>query len=233
MSESLLIRNSLGQTTKRNVAGTSENVSHAQWWEEDLDDILDILSHETSDTTHLSQASLSSDLLTFPTLPVQITSCPQITIQSDFPIFQVAHNLEPDHVPNANITDNISQPSDITSVQNLPCVMDGAVSGPETSSPEKSFGLKRFSRKNQRKLLLQYSEREETGNTSHIKKPTSSIRSPNKLFGILSLILQAFNNPLTEELEEYYAGALQRALAEIQSAAALYNSLSDKNSEEN
>jgi hypothetical protein len=136
-------------------------------------------------------------------------------------------------VPNANITDNINQSSDIASVQNSPCAIDGAVSGPETSSPEKSFGLKRLSRKNQSKHPLQCSERKETWKTSHIRKPTSSIRSPNKLFGILSLILQAFNNPLTEELEECYTGALQRALAEIQSAVALYNSLSNKKSDEN
>lgn len=222
--------------SKRSVIGTGRSVSHAQWWEEDLDDVIEILRQEISDTTHVSQTFLNNDLLTFPALPVQTASRPRITVQSDFPVFPVAHHLKLDEIdsgkvagdtPNANITDNFQQPCDITSVQTSPCVMDGTVSGPETSSPENSSDLNRFSRQSQGKLLLQYFEREENGNASYMRKPTSSRHAPNKLFGILSLILQALNSPLTEVLEECYAGVLQRALAEIQSAVTIYNSLSD------
>lgn len=227
--------------SRRSVTGTSRGVSHAQWWEEDLDDINDILRQEIPDTTHVSQTSLNNDLLTLPTLPVQTSSRPRITVQSNFPNFPVAHQLKLDEIDLgkltgdtaiANFTHNTNQPSDITSVQTSQCVMDGAVSGPETSSPENSSHLKCFSRENQGKLLLQYSEREENGNVSHTRKPANSTQAPNcsKLFGILSLILQALNSPLTEVLEECYAGALQRALMEIQSAVAIYNSVSDHKS---
>lgn len=227
----------MNRGTKRSVIGTGQSVSRVQWWEEDLDDIIDILRQEISDTTHVSQTSLNNGLQTFPTLPVHIAS------QFDFPIFPTAHHLELDEIdprkvegdaPTANIADNINQPSEITSVQTSPCVMDGTVFGGETSSPENSFDLKCFSRENQSKLLLQYSEKEKNANASQIRIPTSSsIQSPNKLFGILSLILQALNGPLTEELEECYTGALQRALVEIQSAVEMYSSLCDPGSVEN
>ena len=244
MSGSLIIRKSADRGRKksgRSVPGTSRSVSHAQWWEEDLDDVIDVLRQEFPDTTHVSQTSLNNDLLTFPTLPVQTASRPRITVQSDFTIFPLAHHLKLDEIdlgkltgdtPNANFTDNTNQPSDITSVQLSPCVMDGAVSGPETSSPENSSHFKSFSMENQGKLLLQYSERGENGNASDsdTRKPTNSTQAPNKLFGILSLILQALNSPLTEVLEECHAGALQRALLKIQSAVSIYNSLTDHRS---
>ena len=227
--------------SRRSVTGPTRRVSHAQWWEKDLDDINDILRWEIPDTTHVSQTSLNNDLLTFPTLPVQIASRPRITVQSDFPSFPVAHQLNVDEIDlgkltgdthNTNFIDNANQPSNMTSVQTSPCAMDGAVSGPDTTSQENSCHLKCFSRGNQDKLLMQYSEREEGGNASHTRKPTNSTQAPNcgKLFGILSLILQALNSPLTEVLEECYAGALQRALMEIQSAVAIYNSISDHKS---
>ena len=242
MSGSLIIRKSANrgrEKSARSVPGTSRSVSHAQWWEEDLDDVIDVLRQEIPDTTHVSQTSLNNDLLTFATLPVQIASRPRITVQSDFPIFPVAQHLKLDEIDlgklagdttNANFTDNTNQPSDITSVQTSPRVMDGAVSGPETSSPENSSRLKSFSKEDQGELLLQYSESEENGNASHARKPTNFTQASNKLFGILSLILQALNSPLTEVLEEYHAGALQRALMEIQSTVSIYNSVSDHKS---
>lgn len=211
--------------SKRSVTGTGKRVCHAQWWEEDLDDVIDILRQETSDTTHVSQTSLNNDLLMFPTLlPVQIASRPGITVQSDFSIPYDSGKVA---VDTPNITDNFVQPSDITRVQNSLCVMDGTESGPETSSPENSSDLKLFSRESQDKLLLQYCEIQEGGNPSNMRKPASSMHNPKKLFGILSLILQALNTPLTEVLEECYTGVLQRALAEIQSAVTIYNSLND------
>ena len=226
--------------SRRSVTGTGPTgrVSHAQWWEEDLDDINDILRREIPDTTHrVSQTSLNNDLLTFPTLPVQIASRPRIPVQSDFPSFPVAHQLKLDEIDLGKLTgdtptDNTNQPSNITGVQTSQCVMGGAVSGPETTSPERSSHFKCFPKENRGKLLFEYSEREKNGNGSHTRKPTNSTQAPNcgKLFGILSLILQALNSPLTEVLEECYAGALQIALMEIQSAVAIYNSLIDQKS---
>ena len=55
------------------------------------------------------------------------------------------------------------------------------------------------------------------------RNPTSRMECTRKLFGILSLILQAFQDgPHTAELEGYYASALQKALTEIQHAKRLY-----------
>ena len=55
------------------------------------------------------------------------------------------------------------------------------------------------------------------------RNPTSRIQCTRKLFGILSLILQAFQDgPYAAELEEHYASALQKALTEIQHAKRLY-----------
>ena len=54
------------------------------------------------------------------------------------------------------------------------------------------------------------------------RNPTRRMECSRKLFGILSLILQAFDGPHTAELEGYYASALQKALTEIQHAKRLY-----------
>jgi len=59
-------------------------------------------------------------------------------------------------------------------------------------------------------------------------KEGSRIKSSSKLFGILSLILQAFDCPLTTELEERYVCALQRALEEIQTSARSYSQKSQE-----
>lgn len=131
-----------------------------------------------------------------------------------------------------HITSTRQQATGIANALEVPYLMNRAVFRREGSPPENSLGLKRSSRTKQHKHQVQYPDREDTGNISHTKKKrfsnnqhlTSLIQpSPNKLFGILSLILQAFNSPLTAELEECYTGALQRALAEIQSAVSIYN----------
>lgn len=49
----------------------------------------------------------------------------------------------------------------------------------------------------------------------HIRNPT---KSTNNLFRILGLILQAFESPMTRELEERYICVLNRALFEIRNA---------------
>lgn len=46
-------------------------------------------------------------------------------------------------------------------------------------------------------------------------KPLSDVQPSNKLFGILSLMLQVFARPLTAELEESYARVLEKAYIEI------------------
>lgn len=53
-------------------------------------------------------------------------------------------------------------------------------------------------------------------NTSGVNsKPLSDVQPSNKLFGILSLMLQVFARPLTAELEEGYAHVLEKAYIEI------------------
>ena len=54
------------------------------------------------------------------------------------------------------------------------------------------------------------------------RNPSCRIQCMRKLFGILSLIFQAFEGPCTAEVEEHYTSALQRALDEINRAKRLY-----------
>ena len=113
-----------------------------------------------------------------------------------------------------HVIDNTVQPIKSPNTHNASYNINVAVSGREVGSP----GVKR-SIQNQAKLQMKYSNSEETGNQSPIKrKPTNPMQSSSKLFGILSLILQVFNSPMTPELEERYARVLQRALTEIQNA---------------
>ncbi|KAL9971740.1 hypothetical protein ACROYT_G017944 [Oculina patagonica] len=164
-------------------------------------------------------------------IEVPNTSRPEISVQSNCPIFPVTQHMEIDLTDsggiaksafNANVAHNIDQSTGIANALELPYLMNRAVFRREGSPLENSLGLKRSPK--QRKHQVRYPDREETGSTSDIKrKPRNPIQSPNKLFGILSLILQAFNDPLTAELEECYTGVLQRALAEIQSAVSIDN----------
>lgn len=67
-----------------------------------------------------------------------------------------------------------------------------------------------------------YSTVGQYGNTSDISRnPRGRFHPTRRLFGILSLILQAFDGPHTAELEECYTSALQKALTEIQAAKGL------------
>ena len=56
------------------------------------------------------------------------------------------------------------------------------------------------------------------GNTQAKKNIRNPTQSTNNLFTILGLILQAFESPMTRELEERYICVLNRALFEIQNA---------------
>lgn len=53
------------------------------------------------------------------------------------------------------------------------------------------------------------------------RNPSYRVQYMRKLFGILSLIFQAFEGPCTAGLEEHYASVLQRALDEILHAKGL------------
>ena len=115
----------------------------------------------------------------------------------------------------ANVTNDTNEPTDIAGT---PCLMNRVVFRRDANRPENSSAMKCSSRKNQFNRQAQYPDRKETGNNLHLGKkgtfnrqqPTCPIQqSPNKLFGILSLILQAFNSPLTAELEECFTGVLQ------------------------
>ena len=111
------------------------------------------------------------------------------------------------HVPDAtDVTDNSVRPI-------------SAISVPTTSykTGANSFSVKSI--RNQAKLQTKYPSKEETRNHSPVKrKPTCPMQSSSNLFGILSLILQAFVSPMTPELEERSVRALQRALVEIKNA---------------
>ena len=245
----------MDQSTNMNVTRAVQNSSDVPW-EEDLDDILNILGEDILDShAPVSQTAFGNklrhihDSTTPPTLPyyhhqeeiqpqcvgdVQRTFHSGVTVQSDFPVFPVTEHMDIDltassevacYVPNANVTDRFNQTIDLASTQNSPHFMKHVVPGREASSRKNSFSSKHSTRKKQGKRQVQYLGREEAG-----KQPNGPIQhSPNKLFGILSLILQAFNSPLTAELEECYTGVLQRALAEIQEAVTLYKTLIDSN----
>lgn len=63
---------------------------------------------------------------------------------------------------------------------------------------------------------------EQFENTPDISiNPRRRIYPMGKVFGILSLILQAFDSPHTAQLEECYTSALQKALSEIQAAKSV------------
>ena len=115
-------------------------------------------------------------------------------------------------VTSQNVTDNTIQ---LISTHNTSYNMDCTVFGTESCS----FGANRSNGDHAGKLQPEFHDREETGNSSSVQgKSKSRIQSSSKLFEILSLILQAFECPLTTELEERYVSALQRALVEIQNA---------------
>ena len=152
------------------------------------------------------------------------SSSPGISVQSNRPVCLVSQHLgisqadsaadDARIVPNVNVTGNTIQPISTPSTFSTSYKMDCAV--PEAEAGW--YGVKR-SLENEGKLQVKYPVREKTGDSSPIKRmPMIPVQSNNKLFGILSLILQAFDDPLTPKLEESYTCVLQRALLEIQNA---------------
>ena len=238
-----------------NVVETQEGAGHP--WEEDLEDILDILGQGKFDPTHcfdplknttfipenndqqcpvLQPGSLeelhlfddSSTLEIFPSLQkvqtqqvaeIHNMSSPGITVHSnclDFPKTQSREINEIDsgyftgNVPysiylNSNFTGNIHQLIDLSLAAsvNAPYGLDHSMSGTETNSLEVSFGS-------------------DQGQYPPAKRNLTAPKpSQPKLFGVLSLILQAFNSPLTAEREEFCTDVLWRALAEIQTSLSV------------
>ena len=236
-------------------------------WNEDLDDVLNILGLNSSENTpsfshdpvhnastamdetdqrlpdsqHAFGESFNSfqDPLTFQGTmfqksvqnqhlkKMQSTSSPGMKVQSKrrrcliFPQNQRLAIDEIDlgsgsveYVPDAtDVTDKSVRAISTASVSTTSYNTDYAVFGTHTNS----FGVRSI--RNQAKPQTKYPNKEETGNHSLVKrKPTSPMQSSSKLFGILSLILQVFDSPMTPELEERCARALQRALVEIQNA---------------
>ena len=152
---------------------------------------------------------------------LQGSSSPGINVQSNGPVCLVNQHLgisqadsaadDARIVPSVNVTGNtiqpISTPRTLSTSYKLDCAVFEAEAG--------ACGVKR-SLENQSRFQVKYPDREKTGNSSPINKKPMTIHSTNKLFGILSLILQAFDDPLTTELEESYTCVLQRAFLEIQ-----------------
>lgn len=86
---------------------------------------------------------------------VQSTSRPEMTSQSSCPVSPITQHMDSSEIAssalNANVTDNINQPAGITRDINFPYLMNRALFKREASPPENSFGLRRSTRKNQRK----------------------------------------------------------------------------------
>ena len=238
-----------------NVVEAQERAGHP--WEEDLEDILDILGQGKFDPTHcvdpsknttfipenndqqcpvlqpgsLEELHFFDDSSTFGIFPllqkvqtqqvaeIHNMSSPGITVHSnclDFPKTQSREINEIDsrsftgNVPNSidlnsNFTGNIHQLIDLSLAAsvNAPYALDHSMSGTETSSLEVSFGS-------------------DQGQYPPAKRNLTAPKpSQPKLFGVLSLILQAFNSPLTAEREEFCTDVLWRALAEIQASLSV------------
>lgn len=157
----------------------------------------------------------------------QSTSNPGIKVQSksvQYSLYPENQHLASDEADSGgthahaayvpHVIDNTIQPINSPNTHNASYNVNFAVSGREASSPRVKRSIQ-----NQAKLQTKYSNSEETGNHSPIKRnPTNLMQSSSKLFGILSLILQVFDSPMTPELEERCARALQGALVEIQNA---------------
>ena len=238
---------------------SSESTDH--FWDQDLQDVLNILGLDNYGNTHSSCYPANNAIVilgegdqrppalqhafgeeaNFFEVPQNIrqlprdqkalknkyvpevysTSNPGMKVQSNCSVFPGNQHLqkigqtETDYgasvVPTVNVPGNTNQP---ISTPNTSCKMDSALFTTEASA----FGVKR-SRKDQAKLQAKYPDREETENSSPFKRRSRSpIQSASKLFGILSLILQALDGPLTTELEERYECVLQTTLIEIQNA---------------
>ena len=110
----------------------------------------------------------------------------------------------------ANTTQAASQyPTSRNTKYNMNCAVHTTGAGPR--------GVKRPIY-NQSKQVEHCDKQIIGGNTQAKKKIRNPTQSTNNLFTILGLILQAFESPMTRELEEHYIRVLNRALFEIRNA---------------
>lgn len=145
---------------------------------------------------------------------VYSTSNPAMKVLSNCSVFPGNQHLQKVGQTETDYGASVVPTGKVPGTPSTSCKMDSPVFTTEASA----FGVKR-SRKNQAKLQAKYPDREETENSSPFKrKSRSPMQSASKLFGILSLILQALDGPLTTELEERYECVLQTTLIEIQNA---------------
>lgn len=130
---------------------------------------------------------------------------------------------------NSQITNPMSTPPiDISSAYDIRCDATRNRLGRETRSlegPPFTLTDHEYSKRNTQTCLNShqvYSTLGQNGNASDISRnPRGRFSTTGRLFGILSLIFQAFDAPHTAELEECYTSALQKALTEIQAAKGL------------
>jgi len=211
-------------------------------WDQDLDDILNIFAFNNSGntcndpfTTHATneiervpsprndfsdpsplfgipsacQTALSpgNDWQLINLAPTQSTPTSEITFSTEetLPLDGALSNLVS---TTPDIMGNITQPVDSLSCSENDQDTDFAVFCAE-SSPSSMINpaqkLRKFQSKN----------RDGCGTKRKLTPPK---QCTGKLFGILSLILQTFENTLTAELEERYVLALEGALRDIQNA---------------
>lgn len=218
----------MDQSTMMNARGADESVTKA--WEQELEDILSILGLHDYDTGHHSSCWADDDVF-IPDGSDQIHPVlPSPVLGEELHLFEDSGTFPPLSFCQSEQVDTELQ---VTEVQNTPRTgINGQSNGPILPLTQPmEINLANFS-----KVGIDVGKANAADNINkpidiasvpNKRKPTTPIESPNKLFGILSLILQAFDSPLTEELEECCTGALQRALSEIQSAVAIYNSLRD------
>ena len=162
-------------------------------WNEELDDVLNVIAlDESSQRSSAVQPAFDEDLHFSQDLSTfQMSSCQQRKEQNQY-------------VSTASPGINVQSTCSVSPLsQHLKVGRADSSGGANVAAS--SFGGKR-SKEIRAKFQAQY----------HWK--SSPEAKGRKLFGILSLIFQAFDCPLTTELEERYVCALQRALVEIQNA---------------
>ena len=202
-------------------------------WDQDLADILNIVAEDGCENSATRWPCPGQDIQD-PKLINPMVHCsrkepqnqPLSPFESAYPflytkvrsngsVFPVNDTMVIDHidqndnariVPNSTITVNNT---DFNRTSNARYNSYGMDSAQVQAIEATSCGVKRFTENQGRHKLK---------SSSPIVKRKSRIaqKNRNQLFGILSLILQAFHGPLTSELEERYISVLQKALSEIE-----------------
>ena len=239
-----MIKRSVGQGTEQEFTKAGESTD--QLWSQELDDVLSILGlnscgktqtnqmdyereqrspgaaqYDIGDATSFFESLQSSQTLScqnqmHPVYVGKMHSTPHSGLkahsQSKNQLLGTDQAVSSGARAVPNITDvihnniqPISSPSAHTTSYNRDCT---------------AFCAQRNSKqKKQARLQVRCLKKEKTKNSSPVKrKLMGSTQCSSRLFGILSLILQAFDSPMTAELEQRCVGVMQRALEEIQNA---------------